>query len=98
MKSLKIICIVSLLSITSLAASMSTEDKHMMMMHEKMAKMHTMAVNCMKAGKSMDTCHDMMMKNCKMGEEKCKKMMSMMDDSMSKMMGEGLMDDGMMTK
>ncbi len=80
------------------AMDMGMDSSKMMMMHEKMAKMHTMATNCMKSGKTMDMCHDKMMKECKMGQEKCSKMMSMMDDSMKKMMDEGMTDEGMMKK
>ena len=85
-------------SITSVAA-MSANDKSMMMMHEKMGKMHMSAAKCMKAGKSMSDCNDMMMKDCKMekmGDDKCKQMMSDMEGAMSKMMGEGKMGEGKM--
>lgn len=82
----------------SSAAAMDTDSSKMMKMHGKMAKMHTTAMNCMKQGKTTDACHEMMMKDCKMGEEKCKKMMTMMDEKMTKMMTEGMMDDGMMKK
>lgn len=100
MKSLRSVIYIGVLVIGSYsaAAGMGTDDSKMMKMHGKMAKMHTEAMNCMKAGKTMEACHEKMMKDCKMGEEKCAKMMTMMDDTMTKMMAEGMMDDAMMKK
>lgn len=98
MKSLRTVFFTSLLLIASYSFAAGTDNNKMMMMHGKMAKMHTMAANCMKSGKTMDACHDTMMKECKMGEEKCKKMTTMMDEGMAKMMDEGMMDDNTMKK
>ena len=100
MKSLRTVFFAGLLLIASYsnAAAMDTDSSQKMKMHGKMAKMHSTAMNCMKKGKSTDACQEMMMKDCKMGEEKCKKMMTMMDEDMTKMMGEGMMDDSPMKK
>ncbi len=86
-----------MVSMTAQGMDMSKDEK-MQMMHMKMSKMHGMAGDCMKKGKNADDCKMMMMKDCKMGDEKCKKMMAMMEDSMSKMMDEGMMDDMMPMK
>jgi hypothetical protein len=82
------------LSLPAFASSETMKKDDMMSMHNMMGKMHMRMAECMKGGKTMDDCDSMMMKNCRMGEEKCKKMMTMMHDHMNMMMNEGMMASG----
>jgi CBS-domain-containing membrane protein len=81
----------SLISVLAFAEDMSkstmTDAQKMMVMHKTMGMMHSKMMSCMESGKSTDDCHSMMLKECKMPSDMCPKMLSVIDESTTKMMG-----------